>query len=112
MMPIPDGFVQNILAMNRNALGDYEAAEAYARQVIAAAAGSSRSHHEGHEQLIMALVNGGKLDEARALAATQVSVFPAFSIAGYRARRTRCCREPEALLERYAEAFRAAGVPE
>ncbi|MDP6951914.1 MAG: tetratricopeptide repeat protein, partial [Alphaproteobacteria bacterium] len=109
LTPIPDGFVLNILAMNRNSLGDYEAAETYARQVIAS---STRSHSEGHEQLILALVKQGKLEEAQALVQTQLSVFPAFSVAGFRAKRTRCCRAPTSRMDEFAEAFRAAGVPE
>ena len=107
--PIKDTFVQSLLAMNRNALGDYEAAAAYARWVITAI---RSDHNIGHEQLIFALVNSGQLNEARELVKSQILVNPNFSIAGYRATRTRCCQPPEALLDRYDEAFRAAGVPE
>ncbi len=109
LTPIRDTFVQSLLAMNSNALGDYEAAAAYARWVSAA---MQSDHNVGHEQLIIALASSGQLDEARALVKTQLSVNPTFSVAGYRATRERCCRLPEALLARYDEAFRAAGVPE
>ena len=107
--PIRDTFVQSLLAMNSNARGDYEAAEAYARWVSATMQGD---HNVGHEQLIFALASSGQLEEARALVTAQLAVAPNFSVSGYRAKRTRCCRPPEAVLARYDEAFRAAGVPE
>jgi adenylate cyclase len=109
LTPVPDVLLLLARAFIFNALGNFEAAEVYARRVIEKL---PTEHNYGHEELLYALVKSEKLDEARELAKTLVTVNPEFSIASHRDARVRCCNPSQQWLEDRADAFKKAGVPD
>ena len=109
MTPLPAVPLLLNIAFNRNALGDYDIAETYARQADAMLGGG---RNLGSEELLHALAGQGKVEEARVLAETMIAADPTFSVEKFRAYKIRCCRISDDLVERYVTAFRQAGVPE
>ena len=103
---VPDVFVHGLLAMNRNALGDHDAAAAYARRVIAALPGP---HNIGHEELIFALAEGGRMDEARAQIQLLLAKKPNAKVKDLL--RIIRFQDPKQMVW-YTNLLRAAGLPE
>ena len=108
LTPVPDVFLLLGRALNANALGNHQTAEAYARRVVGIL---PTEHNMGHEELLYALMSMGQRDTAKALAAKLIAVDPEFSIESFRNARKRCCRLRDDLLALYETAFREAGVP-
>ena len=108
LTPVPDVILLLVRAMNFNALGDYPAAEAYARRVIAIL---PAQNNIGHRELLFALVQSGQMDEATKLANHLLAVDPEFSTASVRRRFELCCRSPAALVDEYVKALSEAGIP-
>jgi tetratricopeptide (TPR) repeat protein len=91
-------------------LGGWEQAVAWYRRAIEA----NRNFPIGYFQLAAALMQLGRLDEARSAAKAGLALNPTFTISRARAARTAWSDDPTYLaqIERVLEGMRQAGVPE